>query len=200
MFFQWHSMGCFTEIWIWMDLLLCVLMWVDTTAWNSISSSICFEIPQLEPMSKKVSLLPPELFIDLLRQWNVVQMGDSHLNGESVSSQTWPEFQNWGLWRVQNSSAVKELGSASVNKRGHTHRLHSYSAVNESNTFSFCHVLYQAPGSKDGQIQALPSKNSKSVEAKTSKQIIRWNVTEICIKLGAIGESVTKVSQNLMKR
>ena len=121
---------------------------------------------------QKVSLLPPELFIDLWgngmwSRWGFLS------NGESVSSQTWPEFQNWGLWRVQNSSAVKELGSASVNKWGHTHRLHSHSAVTESNTFSFCHVLYQAPGSKDGQTQVLPSKNSKSVEAKISKQIIR---------------------------
>ena len=161
-------MGCFTEIWIWMDMVLCVLMCVDTTAWNSISSSICFEIPQLEPMSKKLAYC----LLNYLLTFAAMECGpdgDFYLMGKSVSSQTWPELQSWGLWRVQNSSAVKELGSASVNKWGQTHRLHSHSAVTESNTFSFCHVLYQAPGSKDGQTQVLPSKNSKSVEVNTSK-------------------------------
>ena len=125
--------------WIWLYVCVCVCVF-DTAVWNSqylifyllLDSSAWAHV-------QKVSLLPPELFIDIWgngmwSRWGFLS------NGESASSQTWPEFQNWGLRRVQNSSAVKELGSPSVNKWGQTLRLHIHSPVTESNTFSFCHV------------------------------------------------------------
>lgn len=93
-------------------------------------------------------------------------------NGESASSQTRPEYQNWSLCTAQNSSAIKGVGSASINKWDQTHRLHFLSSGTESSTFSFCHVLYQTLRYKDDQTQVLPSKSSKYIEVKTSKQII----------------------------
>lgn len=169
--------------WIWLYVCICVCVF-DTAVWNSqylifyllLDSSAWVHV-------QKVSLLPPELFIDIWgngmwSRWGFLS------NGESASSQTWPEFQNWGLRRVQNSSAVKELGSPSVNKWGQTLRLHIHSPVTESNTFSFCHVLYQAPCSKDGQIQVLPSKSSKSVKWRPVNRSSGWSVIEICIKPG----------------
>ena len=182
-------MGCFTEIWIWMDVVLCMLMCVDTTAWNSISSSICFEIPQLEPMSKKLAYC----LLNYLLTFEAMECGpdgDFYLMGRVFPHKLDQSSKTGACGECRilqlSESLAQHQSTSGV-------RLTDYRSIqlSLSPTLSLSAMSYT-------RHQAVRMVRHRSCHQRT-QSLLRWrtvnrslrcSVTDIHIKLGATGQRV----------